>query len=357
MIYLDHHTRALQDNGFLPFDAPYSKVSLDDEQILKDFVGAGPKDFAVITSSAAEAISQVFETVFIDHVYKTGRNHVLSLSTADAPILLGAKRFESLGLINQQIETDGHLTRETLEKWISPRTSLLSISWAHSLTGVSQPIWDIADFCKEKGIFLHVDVTQVLGRMYFRFDELPIDFLTFDGKGIHGPICSGMLFAKKKPRSLIPSGSSLRGGEYPHETLKALALSAKRMEEKTDHMCLELPRLRSLFETLITTEIPQVKVLFENVERIPHISCLSFPGIHADLLLHDLIQKQIYASVGGGETQRLEDVLLSQDALIAKCALSFGLSYLTTEEDIRQASKEIVESMQRLAPISQGALL
>ena len=163
---------------------------------------------------------------------------------------------------------------------ISPRTSLVSISWACGLTGVIQPLEEIASICKQRSIWLHVDATHVAGKLQIDFSELPIDILTFNGAQIGAPIGTGGLLAKNG----IPIQPLVFGAPLNVAGLVALGEAAHAAQEQQNLYCTEVAYLRDRFEQEVQKAYPEAVVLFSSEERIPHASCIAFPGISNELL-------------------------------------------------------------------------
>ena len=324
-------------------------------------VGANKKDTFVFTSCGAEAISQVFHGVYFETVYESGKNHFLTSPIEDASIFMMIERFESVGCSKKLVTLSekGHIILESLEESISPRTVMLSLSYASGLTGVIQPIADIAELCQEKGILLHVDVSDILGKIYFCFEDMPIDFLTFDGDRIHAPKGTGGLFIRS-PRTLSPliadgtEQNGNRGGTLNVPGIIGLGFACDEFQDHFDHMAIEIARLRNKLENGLLNGIPNAKVFFHTSERLPSTTVIGFPGVPAELLAFHLAENNIFASFGGGRTQKLESILQASgvDPLEAKCALSFSLSRDTTEEEIDYSIGVIVDIVNKCTSFS-----
>lgn len=345
---------------YLKGKEPFSSV----ERTLRDldaFVGAHQNDRFFFTASGAEATAQVYHSAYIDHLSESGKNHILTTAVEEAPVLLSVKRYEKLGCVEKivPLNENGQLTRENLEKNLSPRSGLLSLSWANSLTGVIHPIWELAELCREKGVLFHVDASTVLGKLYFKLQDIPIDYLTFDGTLLHGPKGSGGLFVNRSIafESLIPEG--MPGCHLNEAALMGLGVAFEEMSEAFDHLCMETTRLRDTLEREVQRAIPEVKILFQTAERLPHITTLVFPGVRSELLAFHLRERGVLASFGGGRMQKLEHLLSSCSVppLDARCALSFSLSRDTTEEEIRQAIGIIVDAGQKCRTYSPKELV
>ncbi|KIC74169.1 cysteine desulfurase family protein [Candidatus Protochlamydia amoebophila] len=374
-IYLDNSTTSrpsdlsisqmmpyLTDRWGLP-SAPHQKgqelypVLKECYKILYAFLGAQEADQFVLTSSGAEAVNQVISSVYRDVTLPSGKNQFLTSNADEAPALMAMARLEPLGCVAKIIESNqyGIVTAEALAEAISPRTALISLSWANGLTGVVQPLGEIIALCKQRDIRLHLDATHVLGKLFYEFDELSVDFMTFNGDQLHAPKGTGGLYIKQgiKCSPLIAGGSDqagLRAGGLNMASLVALAYAAKETLECRDLLCTETARLKHKLETGIVKAYPQARICFRECERLPHCTTLLFPGIANEALLFNLNRKGVYANIGGGNFQQL-GLLLSACGLeedLAYSAVSFSLSRYTTEEEIDRAIELIVESAWQL---------
>jgi len=330
-------------------------------QSLYKFIGIHEEDQLILTSSGAEAVNHVMFTVYRDYTLPTGKNQFLAAQTDEAAAILAIGRLESLGCIGKMIPVNaqGIVTPEALADMISPRTVLVSLSWANGLTGVIQPLKEIAALCKQRDIRLHVDATHVLGKLMYDLDELGIDYLTFNGDQLHGPRGTGILVIRQgiKCSPLIAGGADqggLRAGALNMAGLAGLACAAQEALDCRDLLCTETARLRDQLERGIQKRMPQVQVCFKEQERLPHCTTLIFPEISNEALLFALNRRGICASMGGGNFQQLA-LLLTATGIpetTAHSALAFTLSRYTTEEEIERAVKIIVECAQSLTSVS-----
>lgn len=227
--------------------------------------------------------------------------------------------------------------------------ALFSLSWASALTGVIQPIEEIARICSEKNVHLHVDGSYVIGKLNVEFSETGISFLTLDGEALHAGKTSGII--------LVKDGITFR----PFETFQidpgsfaAFVEGCRQMELFQDRMNLEVSRLRDSFELQIQKRIPNTRILFQSSKRLPNTSVIVFPGVHQESLLYALNEQKVYASFGGNAQQHLSNLLrhMGYPLEVAQSALSFSLSRYTLEEEIDQAVLRIEKQYQKLRSLS-----
>lgn len=324
-------------------------------QMIYDLVGAEMEDSFVFTSSGAEAIHQVHWTAFVEYARKKGKCHFITTPFEDATMLKSLKRLEDFGCFVKivPLTSSGEVDLEQLEKMLSVKTALVSLSLASFLSGVIQPIEQIANRVRAKGVLLHIDVSSSLGKIEKPFQYA--DYLTFSGVQIHACPGTGALFAKKGV-SIIPlicggaQQNGLRGGEWNGPAFLSLSAAASQAELSMDLMNLEVARLRDRLESIFCA-----KPLFQDSFRLPNVALLSFPNVHQEALLFMLEKKGVFPSIGGDLSPHLHRYLIGCGVSeeIAETALSFYLSRFTTDADIEMVCKVIEESVLSLQLLSQ----
>lgn len=362
MSYLDHHSATppclpalermasyLEDHwgaSFAPHRMGQALIAgLDTRfQMIYDLVGAKQTDAFVFTSSGAEAINQVFWSIFIEKARKEGKCHIIISSLEDAPTMQCAKRLEELGCTIKiaPVNENGQIDVEKLKELINPRTALISVTMAHGLTGVIQPVDEILQIAREKNVLLHLDATYAIGKYPITFES---DYLTFSGDRMHSVKGSGALFAKQTA-PLVPfilggtEQNGLRGGTFDIPSFMAFSAAAQQSLLYLDMMALEVVRLRDLFESLVNG-----KVLYKDTFRLPNTTAIAFENVHQESLLYFLNRKGVYATIGGSYAGHL--------SRIDETAISFSLSRMTTEEEITTTAAIINEAVQQLQKISE----
>lgn len=356
----------LQKYWGVPY-APH-KLGLDVAQAMKEsfqsiyeLVGAANRDTFIFTSSGAEAVNQVIQSIYFDQVLDSGRNHMITSNVDEAPAIMAIGRLEQLNCVGKmaEVSAQGMVTAQTISEAMTPRTVLVSLSWANGLTGVINPVAEISKVCESRGVFFHLDASHVLGKLHYHLDEISVTHLTFGGDLLHAPKGTGGLFIRDGRRisPLILGGieqAGLRAGSYSSANLAALGEAALEMRDAQDYLCTEIARLRDLFESEIISRLPDAKVFFQDQERLPNISAIAFPGILNEALLYALNQRGVYACIGGGSFQQIAIVLTASGVAesLAKTAISFNLSRETTQEQVESAVEIIIEEVTRLRTLS-----
>lgn len=324
-------------------------------------LGAKESDSVVFTSSSAEGINHAILSTYFDITVHTGRNHFITSAIDEAPSIMAIGRLEQLSCLGKMVQADknGRVTAETIAEAISPRTALVSLSWANGLTGVINPIAEIAELCQERGIRLHLDASHILGKAVFDWEDVPAHFITFNGDSLHAPAGTGALFIRHdvKCSSFILGGieqGGHRAGNFSVAGLVALGQAAREALDARDLLCTEVARLRTKLEAGIVSLIPDAIPFFQDQERLPHTTAIGFPGVANEALLFLLNRKKLFASIGGGTHQQIGLILTASgiDEALANSAISFSLSRETTEDEIDRAIEIIADSVQRLRKAS-----
>jgi len=154
-----------------------------------ELLGAQHHDNFVFTSSGAEAINHVILSAYFDQTLESGRNHFIAANIDEAPAIMAMGRLEEMNCVGKMAEANakGFISAETVAEAITPRTAMLSLSWANGLTGVVNPVEEIGKLCQDRGVLFHLEATHVLGKLFFELDDIPATHISFNGDNLHAP--------------------------------------------------------------------------------------------------------------------------------------------------------------------------
>lgn len=378
-IYLDNNTttRPSQQtlSKMLPYftdmwGSPYAPHNMGQELIpaveenfkaIYSLLGANESDDLVFTSSGAEAINQVILSAYQCVTIPTGKNQFITSNIDEAPTIMAAERLEQFGGVSKLVHANskGQISPHSIAEIITPRTALVSLSWANGLTGVINPVGEISTLLQERGILFHLDASHILGKLFYELEDIGAEFITFNGDNIHAPKGTGGLYIKKgiKCSPLIIGGmeqAGYRAGNLNVPALVGLGSAAKETLEARDLLCTEVARLRNKLEEGIKAGFPEAVIFFQEQERLPHCCAIGFPGIANEAMLFALNRKEVFASIGGGSFQQIGLILMASgiDEALAHSSISFSLSRETTEDEIDRAVDIITQTAHKLQKIS-----
>lgn len=380
-IYLDNSTTTRPSERavakMLPFftemwgspSAPHQKgqelypAMTESLRSIYSLIGAEEADHFVFTSSGAEAVNHVIFSTYFDITRATGKNQFITSHLDEAPAIMSIGRLEKIGCVSKmcQANTQGMITAEAIAETITPRTALVSLSWANGLTGVINPVSEIATLCHERGIRFHLDATHVLGKLFYELADVGAHLITFNGDHLHAPKGTGGLYIKHGVicSPFIYGGveqAGHRAGSFNIPGLIALGQAAAEALDSRDLLCTEVARLRDKLEHGVMQEFPDAVPFFRDQERLPHCTAIAFPGILNEAMLYALNRKHVFASIGGGSFQQIGLVLAACGIpeTLGQSTLSFSLSRETTEAEIDYAIAIIGEVARHLSRVSKG---
>ena len=262
------------------------------------------------------------------------------------------------------VDENGLVNPADVEAAIRPDTILVSIMFANNEIGTIQPIREIGEITRRKGVLFHTDAVQAFGQIPIQVDECGIDMLSASGHKLNGPKGIGFLYIRKgvKIRSFIHGGAQERkrraGTENVHGIVglgKAVELAVQTMDERAA----KETELRDYMIRRIEEEIPYCRLNGDRAKRFPNNVNFSFRFIEGESLLIMLDMKGICASSGSACTSGSLDpshVLLAIGLPheIAHGSLRLTLGEETTREDIDyvvDSLKEIVARLREMSPL------
>ena len=298
--------------------------------------------------------------------YKAKGNHIITTKIEHHAILHTAEYLEKQGFEITYLDVDenGMVRMEDLEAAIRPTTILISIMFANNEIGTIEPIKEIGELAKAKGILFHTDAVQAFGQVPIQVDEMNIDMLSASGHKLNGPKGIGFLYIRKgvKIRSFVHGGGQerkRRAGTENVPGIVGLGTAVDRAVRTMGERTTKEVELRDYLIGRVMNEIPYTKLNGHSTKRLPNNANFSFRFIEGESLLIMLDMKGICASSGSACTSGSLDpshVLLAIGLPheIAHGSLRLTLSEETTKEDIDyvvDALKDIVEKLRNMSPL------
>ncbi|HDR8951778.1 TPA: cysteine desulfurase [Burkholderia vietnamiensis] len=240
------------------------------------------------------------------------------------------------------VRPDGVLDLDSAARVIGPDVALVSVMAANNETGVLMPIADVKALAQAAGALLHVDATQLVGKLPFDFAALGADAVSLSAHKLHGPKGIGALLV----RDGVPLAAQFPGSQERHrrggtENLPAIVGFAAALERLADALAdaARIAALRDAFEAGLRAALPGVHVYGASAPRLPGTSCLRVGRLDADTVLQRCEQIGVCASSGsacssgGSEPSHVLSAMgVPRDEALG--AVRFSLGAATTARDI-----------------------
>lgn len=250
------------------------------------------------------------------------------------------------------VDQNGVLQITSLRDLIRPETALVTAILGQHETGVLQPVAEIAAVCHERNIPLHVDATQVVGKLPVDFRVLGASTMTFTAHKFHGPLGIGALVVRHGV-ALAPQlfGGFQQAGLRPGTESVALAvgmLSALELwHAEQDARRERLGRLRDEFEQAICAGWPEAVVIGVAAARLPQTSNIALVGLDRQALFIALDQAGIACSTGsacasGSSEPSPAHLAMGLPKAVISSALRFSFGATTTADEVAESSRRIL---------------
>ena len=329
---------------------------------IADLIGATAKEI-VFTSGATESNNLALKGVA--EMYAEKGNHIITAATEHKAILDTCKRLEKHGIrvTYLPVQTNGLVDLEMLKEAITDKTILISIMYANNEIGVIQPIAEIGKIAKAKGVLVHSDATQAVGKVPVNVIKDNIDLMSISGHKIYGPKGVGALYVRRKsPRVQITAQMDGGGHERGMRsgTLnvpgivglgEACAICNAEMPEESKRMAYLRDKLRGKLES----ELDEVYINGTMEHRLPNNLNISFAYVEGESLLMGI--NDIAVSSGSACTSATLEPSYVLKALgagddLAHSSIRFGLGRFNTEEEVDYVAAKVIDVVKKLRELS-----
>jgi cysteine desulfurase len=320
-------------------------------------IGADPAEI-VFTGGGTEADNMaLIGTAFAE---TSGRNHIITCAIEHHAVLNACKYLETKGFVVTCLPVDsgGLVNPEDVQRALTEKTLLVSIMHANNEIGTIEPLSEIAYMARERGVIVHTDAVQSVGKIPVNVNALGVDLLSLAGHKCYGPKGTGALYIRRNtPISPILFGGHQEGGRRTGtENVpgivglgKACEIAARDLPGQMDRML----GLRKRLEGQIVEKVADVRINGHVFRSLPHILSVSFRTITGDAVVRELDKQGIAASAGAActsDTVQLSHVL---DAMqipkdIAMGTVRFSLGKGNTEAQIDRVAAILPDIVHKL---------
>ena len=289
----------------------------------------------IFTSGATESNNLAIKGAA--QLYQSKGRHIITMKTEHKAVLDCCMQLEKEGcqLTYLNPMNNGLLDLNEFQAAIRPDTVLASIMHVNNETGIVQDIAAIAKLTAARGVLLHVDAAQSLGKLPLNMKAVPIDLLSICAHKAYGPKGIGALYLRKKPRvrvqPLFHGGGheqGMRSGTLATHQIVGFAYAAHLAEEERAINYQGISQLSMQFLQGLKA-FKQICLNTDTALSVPHILNLRFDGMLADAILAKLTEiaaSTASACQGKGieGSYVLRAMGLSSEQIKSSIRLSFG---------------------------------
>ncbi len=297
----------------------------------------------------------------IAHARRDLGNHLVTTAVEHPAVDQVMTHLEGRGFEVSRVAVDGYgrVDPQDVAAALTPKTTLVSVMHANNEVGTIMPLSEIAALCHERGVILHTDAAQSVGKIPTAVNDLGVDLLSVAGHKLYAPKGVGALYVRRNTTlpPLMHGADHERGLRPGTENVlgivglgRAATLAAKDPESHAEHQ----RHLRDRLHQGLMASLPAdaVRLNGHPTHRLPNTLNLGFRGLDADALLESM--PQVAASAGaachtGDDATSSVLGAMGVDAAYRAGSVRFSTGRLVTEADVDRAVAHIVAAAQSLA--------
>lgn len=328
-------------------------------------IGAHPSEI-VFTSGGTESdnMSVFGVTGAARRRTSSGMKHLITTAIEHPAVLYAARELASRGIsvTYASAGSGGFVDPGDVAQAIRPETVLISVMLANNEVGTLQPVAEIGRLARERGITLHTDAVQAVGKVPVNVNALGVDLLSLSAHKLYGPKGVGALYVRKGT-NLEPL---MHGGHHERDRrpgtenvpgIVGLGAAAQLAAERIEDEARRIAGLRDRLQAGIVQRVESTRVNGDAAHRQPNTLNVSFEGVKGESLVMALDLEGVACSTGAacssGSTEPshvLTAIGLSKEA--ARGSLRLSLGRYNTEADIDAALEAIPRVVKRLRALS-----
>ncbi|MDI1448093.1 IscS subfamily cysteine desulfurase [Polyangium sp. 6x1] len=332
-------------------------------EILAKLVGASNPKEIVFTSGATESNNLAIKGVA--ELYKEKGNHIVTTVIEHKAVLDTCKRLEKQGyeVTYLPVGKDGRVDPDDVAKAITDKTILVSVMLANNEVGTVQPIAEIGKITRSRGVLLHSDAVQGVGKVPFDVEAMHVDLASITAHKMYGPKGVGGLYVRRsKPRVRLVAQMDGGGHEYGMRSgtlnvpgIVGFARAAEIMLEEGRAESARILAQREKLRRRITSELDEVIVNGSLEHRLPGNLNVSFAFVEGEALIMAI--KDVAVSSGSACTSASLEPSYVLHAMgigddLAHSSIRFGLGRFTTDEEVDYVADLVIRKVNKLREMS-----
>ena len=319
-------------------------------------LGCDPKEI-FFTSGGTESNNHAIKG--IARAFKGKGRHLITTTIEHPAVLVVCRYLEGEGFTTTNVDVDstGQVSTDAISAAIRPDTILISVMHANNEVGTIQPIKEIAELARSKGILMHTDAAQSVGKIETHVQTLNIDLLSIAGHKLYAPKGIGALYVRSGvlPEKFCHGAGQEMGWRAGTENvleIVGLGKACEMIDKNLDHAAKHLAAMRDRLYRGLSSQLDDLRLNGHPENRLPNTLSLSFKDLEANRILEE-IGLEVAASAGAAchsDTIELSHVLEAMRVPLAwaKGTLRFSTGRMTTEEQIDRAIEVVVQAVARL---------
>ena len=341
------------------------KVIDNARDIIATSLNANNANEVYFTSGGTEANNWAIKGVA--HANRAKGKHIITTSIEHHSVLHCFEYLQkSYGYIITYVQPqkNGIINIEEIKNQITDETILVSVMFANNETGALQPIYEIGQYLKKRGILFHTDAVQAFGHIPIDVSQLNIDLVSLSAHKLYGPKGVGALYVKSgtKIEPIIHGGSQERSRRAGTENVPLIVGFGVAVKEAIEEMYVYQKKIKRLSDMAIDGILGTVPYATFNGDRdlrLPHIFNISFKNANGESMVIMLDYRGIVVSSGSACTSGATSpshVLLAMGCSSDEAggAIRISLSHNNKEEDIQILLKELPQIVSKLRAMSLG---
>jgi cysteine desulfurase len=381
-IYMDYHATTPVDPRVIEAMLPYfnvkfgnaasrshafgwtaeEAVSIAREKVAALIGAKNPKEI-VFTSGATESDNLAIKGVA--EFYKDKGNHIITTAIEHKAVLDTCKRLEKEGyeVTYLKVGKDGLVDPDDVKNAITDKTILVSVMLANNEVGTVQPIAEIGKITREKGVLLHSDAVQGLGKVPFDVESFGVDLASITAHKMYGPKGAGALYVRRsKPRVRITAQMDGGGHEFGMRSgtlnvpgIVGLGAAADIMKKEGAEESKRIGALRDKLLAALEKNLDAIQLNGHREKRLPQNLNISFSFVEGEALLMAI--KDVACSSGSACTSASLEPSYVLHAMgigddLAHSSIRFGLGRWTTEEEVDYVAELVTAKVNKLREMS-----
>ena len=379
-IYMDHHATTPVDPRVVEVMLPYftdifgNAASIDhlhghaaQEAVEKSrasiakFINAKEPEEIVFTSGATE--SDNIALIGVAEAYGHRGNHIITSAVEHKAILDSLEYLAGRGFKTTVLPVDqyGMVNPLDVERAITDETVLVSVMMANNEVGTIQPVREIGQIARKRGVLFHTDAAQAVGHIPVDVQEMNIDLMSFTAHKLCGPKGIGALYARRrrpraKPSPLIHGGGHERGIRSGTLNVPGIVGFASALDIAIQAMDAEMIRLRDYTDWMFEEFQRRHAAVERNghpTHRLPHNLNIYVPGVESRAIILELRESIAFSTGSACTTARVETSHVIRALGFpddrAHSSFRFGLGRFTTSEQTAETVRMVAGAIDAVA--------